>query len=116
MVTTRTTQSPASSIRPVPPVAGEDRLVLTVTEAGRLLGISRAFAYELAARGELPVIRLGRRLLVPKRPLLELVGAISHPPVGAAVPGSDSPPERPANGGHDGDLLGPVDGAAPLAS
>jgi excisionase family DNA binding protein len=39
-----------------------DRLVLTVGEAGELLGISRSFAYELVARGELPAIRLGRRI------------------------------------------------------
>jgi excisionase family DNA binding protein len=39
--------------------------------AGELLGISRAFAYELVARGELPVIRLGRRRLVA---LLALLG------------------------------------------
>jgi excisionase family DNA binding protein len=49
-----------------------------------MLGISRAFAYELVARGELPVIRLGRRLLVPKAGLLALVGqsepvTFSHP-------------------------------------
>jgi excisionase family DNA binding protein len=44
-----------------------------VAEAGALLGISRAFAYELVARGELPVIRLGRRRLVPKVALLALV-------------------------------------------
>jgi len=53
---------------------GADRLVLTVAEAGQLLGISRAFAYELIARGELPVIRLGRRVVVPKVALLEMVG------------------------------------------
>ncbi|MGD0749593.1 MAG: helix-turn-helix domain-containing protein [Acidimicrobiales bacterium] len=52
-----------------------DRLVYTVAEAGALLGISRAFAYELVARGELPVIRLGRRRLVPKVALLTLVEA-----------------------------------------
>jgi excisionase family DNA binding protein len=46
-----------------------------VAEAGALLGISRAFAYELVARGELPVIRLGRRRLVPKVALLALVEA-----------------------------------------
>ena len=40
-----------------------------------MLGISRAFAYELVARGELPVIRLGRRRLVPKVALLALVEA-----------------------------------------
>ena len=50
-----------------------DRLVYTVTEAAVLLGISRAFAYELVARGELPVICLGRRRLVPKVALLALV-------------------------------------------
>jgi excisionase family DNA binding protein len=43
-----------------------ERLVFTVGEAGELLGISRAFAYELVARGELPVIRLGRRIVIPK--------------------------------------------------
>ncbi len=52
----------------------DDRLVFTVAEAGSLLGISRAFAYELVARGELPVIRLGRRRLVPKVALFALVG------------------------------------------
>ena len=51
----------------------EDRLVYTVAEAGQLLGISRAFAYELVARGEIPVIRLGRRRLVPKVALIALI-------------------------------------------
>jgi excisionase family DNA binding protein len=59
--------------------------VLTVAEAGELLGISRAFAYELVARGELPVIRLGRRRLVPRRALLALIDpdldpALASPP------------------------------------
>ena len=51
------------------------RLVYSVGEAAELLGISRAFAYELIARGELPVIRLGRRRLVPKVALLALAGS-----------------------------------------
>jgi excisionase family DNA binding protein len=51
-----------------------DRLVLTVAEAGQLLGISRAFAYELVARGEIPIIRLGRRVVVPKAALFAMVG------------------------------------------
>ena len=38
----------------------------TVEEAARLLGISRAHAYDLVTRNELPHLRLGRRLLVPK--------------------------------------------------
>jgi excisionase family DNA binding protein len=52
---------------------GDDHLVLSVAETGALLGLSRAFAYELVARGELPVVRFGRRIVVPKAALLELL-------------------------------------------
>jgi len=55
-----------------------DRLVLSVSEAAALLGISRALAYELVARGDLPSIRLGRRLVVPKVALLEMLGLSPH--------------------------------------
>ena len=84
MTIATTTQSNPSRTNLTPPLAESDRLVFTVAEAGELLGISRAFAYELVARGELPVIRLGRRRLIPKRALLELVGMDP-----AASPGSD---------------------------
>ena len=40
--------------------------VLTVEEAAKRLRISRGSAYEAARRGQLPTIRIGRRLLVPK--------------------------------------------------
>ena len=43
--------------------------VLTVTEAAAYLGISRTLAYQLVARGELPAIRLGRRVVVPSKAL-----------------------------------------------
>jgi excisionase family DNA binding protein len=55
------------------PVDVNDRLVYSVSEAACLLGISRAFAYELASRGELPVLRLGRRMVIPKVCLLALL-------------------------------------------
>jgi excisionase family DNA binding protein len=57
---------------------GEGRLVWTVEEAGRMLGISRAHAYELVARGELPHLRLGRRVVVPKQ-AIELLLARAAP-------------------------------------
>ena len=44
----------------------DNRLCLSVPEAAELLGISRNNAYELVKRGELPVIRLGKRLLIPR--------------------------------------------------
>ena len=47
-------------------INNEEKLTLTVPEAGRLLGCSRNYAYELARRGEIPVIRLGRKLVVPR--------------------------------------------------
>ena len=40
---------------------------MTVSEAAALLGISRAFAYELVARRELPALRLGRRIIVSRK-------------------------------------------------
>lgn len=46
-----------------------DPEVLTVPEAALKLRISRGSAYEAARRGELPVVRIGRRLLVPKAAL-----------------------------------------------
>ena len=55
---------------------GQDRLVWTVEETGRLLGISRAHAYELVARGELPHLRLGRRVVVPKRAIDALLARV----------------------------------------
>ncbi|MGH8873899.1 MAG: helix-turn-helix domain-containing protein [Acidimicrobiia bacterium] len=54
----------------------DERLTYTIPEVAGLLGIGRNLAYELAARDELgvPVLHLGRRLLVPKAPLLALLG------------------------------------------
>ncbi len=46
-----------------------DRQTLTVEEAATLLGIGRNSAYQAIARGELPALRLGRRLLVPRAAL-----------------------------------------------
>jgi excisionase family DNA binding protein len=51
----------------------DDRLVWSVEEAGRRLGISRAHAYELVARGELPHLRLGRRIVVPRHAIETLL-------------------------------------------
>lgn len=49
-------------------------LTLTVEEAGELLGISRQSAYRAASAGQLPIIRIGRRLIVPTAQLLGLLG------------------------------------------
>ncbi len=51
----------------------DNRLTLTVEEAAEILGISRAFAYALVRKGELPSLRLGRRLVVSRRALEQLL-------------------------------------------
>ncbi len=49
------------------------RQTLTVEEAAKALGIGRASAYEAVRKGELPAIRLGRRLVVPRAALERLL-------------------------------------------
>jgi excisionase family DNA binding protein len=48
-----------------------NRLVFRV-EGAQLLGIARSCAYEAVQRGELPSMRIGRRILVPKAALARL--------------------------------------------
>ena len=43
-----------------------DRLTYDVAEAGEKAGLSRNSAYEAVKRGDIPSIRIGRRLFVPK--------------------------------------------------
>jgi excisionase family DNA binding protein len=47
---------------------------LTVEEAAEVLSIGRASAYQAANSGELPTVRIGRRLLVPVAQLRQLLG------------------------------------------
>lgn len=42
---------------------------MTIEEAARELGVSRNTAYECAKTGQIPTVRLGRRLLVPRAAL-----------------------------------------------
>jgi excisionase family DNA binding protein len=60
--------------RAATPPQDDDRLTYTLTEAAQQLGISTWLAYEAAHRGELPVCRIGRRMLVPRAALLRLLG------------------------------------------
>ena len=42
-----------------------DRLVLSADEARKKLGLSRGLMYEAIRKGEVPSIRIGRRILIP---------------------------------------------------
>ncbi len=41
------------------------KATMSVEDAGQLLGLGRSSAYDAVARGEIPVIRIGRRRVVP---------------------------------------------------
>ncbi len=52
----------------------ETEPTITVPRAGRALGLGRASAYAAAEAGQIPTLRVGRRLLVPTAALRRLVG------------------------------------------
>jgi excisionase family DNA binding protein len=47
---------------------------LTIEECASILRLSRGSAYEAARTGQIPTIRIGRRLLVPRGKLLRMLG------------------------------------------
>ena len=54
-------------------------LTMKVEEAANLLGTSRSAVYEMIRRGDLFALRLGRRLIVPRRAIVELLEATPPP-------------------------------------
>jgi excisionase family DNA binding protein len=48
--------------------------MFSVEEVAAMLGIGRATAYQCANTGEIPALRLGRRLLIPRTALVRMLG------------------------------------------
>jgi hypothetical protein len=71
----------------------------TVEQAGKILGLSRASAFAAANRRDIPVIRIGKRLIVPRRALERLLGATEADVTASErtmpVPVPVEPPVRP---------------------
>ena len=44
----------------------EETQTLTITQVAEVLGISRGLAYQLARDEQIPVLRLGNRMVVPR--------------------------------------------------
>ena len=49
-----------------------EKLAYNMKEVAEVLGISKSLAYEMAKKGELPIIRMGNRILVPIKRLEEM--------------------------------------------
>jgi excisionase family DNA binding protein len=64
-------------------VGKQEKLTLTVTEASKLLGLSRASAYEAVRMGQIPSIRMGSRILIPKIALVEMLKEASNDKIGS---------------------------------
>ena len=53
-----------------------ERITLSVMEAAVLLGVSRNSLYEAVRRGEVPHLRIGRRIVISRRQLENLVDGL----------------------------------------
>jgi excisionase family DNA binding protein len=74
--------------------ASRDRLVFTVEEAAALLGLARPTLYALVRAGEVPSVRLGRRVFVTAPTIADLTGVT--PPSPAELADRHSADTRPA--------------------
>jgi excisionase family DNA binding protein len=52
-----------------------DKLTYTVGETSKLLGLSRNSTYEAIRCGQIPNIKIGHRILIPRVALLRLLNA-----------------------------------------
>ena len=64
-----TTEQPLDSLQ---------ALTLTIPQAAQLLGISISKTYEAARAGQLPIIRIGTRVLISRKRLEDLVNGIDE--------------------------------------
>ena len=74
-----TVDGPAWPLQDAVPTSGRSRaadgpLLLSVSRAAELLGISRSSLYQLVAVGRVPVVRLGRTVRIARPELDRLAG------------------------------------------
>ena len=53
----------------------DEKLIVSVGDCAHLLGLSRSSCYEGIRRGEIPHLKIGRRILIPKVQLERLLQA-----------------------------------------
>lgn len=70
-----TPSNPALSLQSPSADPADAPLLVAVPDAARLLGIGTTFAWELVRAGDIPSVKLGRRVLVPRAALQCLAGS-----------------------------------------
>lgn len=84
LIDTLTGLATAEPITPAQSTLGNLPLLLDAIEAGKLLSVSRAKVLDLAARGEIPSLRVGRSVRIPRDPLTawiaENTNTVESPP------------------------------------
>jgi excisionase family DNA binding protein len=53
------------------------RLTYSIAEVAQATGLSAGYVYELAAKGKLQSIKVGRRVLIPAEALARLFGRVA---------------------------------------
>lgn len=74
-------------------------LLMHVTEAARMLSVSRSHLYELISEGRVPVVRLGKSIRVPRAAIEALAAsaALARPAAPAAGIGNRNRKPRSVN-------------------
>lgn len=67
------------SAQPQTPVAPIERLAFTVAEAARSIGIGHTRMGDLVRAGRIRVVRVGKRILIPRDSLQEFLDSNSEP-------------------------------------
>ena len=71
-----------SAVAPAQMLESDLPLLLDATEAGRLMSISRVKVLDLAGCGEIPSIRVGRSVRIPRDQLIDWINGRTEPLAG----------------------------------
>lgn len=76
-------------------------LLLPVPEAAHLLGIGTTLCWEMIHNGQLPTVRLGRRVLVPRAAIEQVASVYGTTGPGQATGDGYRPPHVPQTDDHE---------------
>lgn len=76
-----------------------ERMTWTAAEVAQVIGISKNAVYDAVERNRIPHVRLGRRVLFPKQPVLDWLNKVE---TGGTSPSSPGVAEAPVSLIHGG--------------